>query len=363
MIYLNELKKEFYEKFPLEFTKFSDKNILKYAVGANLYMNGLMDVCEKIKGDLKATVGAVTICFEDSIKESQVFQAEQNIFKQLSKISNEIDNGGILLEVMPLIFIRVRNRRQFKNFMSKLSLKEARCLSGFVFPKFNIENAKDYLDTTKEFSAKFDIQFYVMPILESEEIIYKETRFETLLALKEMIKKYESIVLNIRVGGTDFSSKFGLRRSVNSNIYDVKVVGDCLIDIINIFGREGMNYVVSAPVWEYFSENQNSKEVQGLLKELRLDLENGFFGKTVIHPEQIKYVNENFVVEYEDYIDAKSIVGLEEIGGVFKGFSNNKMNEASPHLNWAKKIIERANVFGVLKEGIKKDILFMGGNK
>lgn len=358
MIYLNGLKKGFYEKLPLGFTKFSDKSILKYAVGANLYMNGLMDVYEKIKNDLKGTVGTVTVCFEDSIKESDVFEAEQNMFRQLNKISNEIDNGGILLEDIPLIFIRVRNVQQFKNFISKLESKEARCLTGFVFPKFNIGNADEYLELTREFSAKFDLQFYVMPILESEEIIYKETRVETLLTLKEIIRKYESIVLNIRVGGTDFSSKFGLRRSVDSNIYDIKVVGDCLIDIVNIFGREGMNYVISAPVWEYFSEDKNSKEISGLLKELRLDIENGFFGKTVIHPQQIKYVNANFAVKYEDYMDASSIVGLEEIGGVFKGFSNNKMNEATPHLNWAKRIIERANVFGVLKEGIEKDMLY-----
>ena len=55
-------------------------------------------------------------------------------------------------------------------------------------------------------------------------------------------------LLFIRVGGTDFSSKFGLRRSVDSSIYNVRVVSDCLIDIINMFARDGQDYVISAPV-------------------------------------------------------------------------------------------------------------------
>ncbi|WP_297520756.1 HpcH/HpaI aldolase/citrate lyase family protein [uncultured Clostridium sp.] len=358
MRYLNKLKEGFYEKLPLKFNKFSDKNILKYAVGANLYMNGLMDVYEKIKNDLKGKVSAITICFEDSIKESDLDRAEQNIFRQLNKISNEIDNGGISVEDMPLIFIRVRNYKQFVSFVERLEINEARCLSGFVFPKFNVDNAEDYLSYTEEISGVFDSRFYVMPILESEEIIYKESRLKTLIELKKIIKKYDEMVLNIRVGGTDFSSKFGLRRSVDANIYDIKVVGDCLIDIINIFAREGSNYIISAPVWEYFSDDINSLEVKGLLQELKFDIGNGFFGKTVIHPQQVKYVNANFVVKYEDYMDAISIAGLKEIGGVFKGFSNNKMNEASPHLNWARKIIERADVFGVLKEGLDGQVLY-----
>ena len=358
MRYLNDKNKEFYEKLPLKFDKFSEKILLKYAVGANLYMNGLMNIYQKIKDDIKGKVGTITICFEDSIKETDLFRAEQNVLEQLFKISRDIKNKQILIEDLPLIFIRVRNIKQFESFMSKLKKDEVRCLTGFVFPKFNVTNAKDYFDITREFSSKFDLQFYTMPILESQEIIYKETRLDTLLELSKIIKEYESIVLNIRVGGTDFSSKFGLRRSVDSSIYDIRVVGECLTDIINIFAREGLEYVISAPVWEYFSDDKNSKEIKGLLDEIRLDIENGFLGKTVIHPEQIKYVNANFVVGYEEYIDAKSIITLEEVGGVFKGFSDNKMNEATPHLNWAKRILERAAIFGVLKEGVEKEVLY-----
>ena len=357
MEYLDMGDSEYYEKLPKVFNRYSEKEILKYGVATNLYMNGLMDVYNKIKGSIK-NVGAITICFEDTIKESELTKAEENIYNQLSKIANAIKKGILDINKIPLIFIRVRNVNQFKNFARKLKDEEARCICGFVFPKFNVENANEYLDFTQELSMMYDIRFYAMPILESKEIIYKESRILNLIAIKDIIKKYDDIILNIRVGGTDFSSNFALRRSVKSTIYDIRVVSDCLIDIINVFTREDANYIVSGPVFEYFSNDRNSKEVNTLINEIRLDLENGFCGKTVIHPYQVSYINSSFVVNYDEYMDAKNILNVEETGGVFKGSSDNKMNEVKPHTNWARKILERANVFGVLKEGVDKELLY-----
>lgn len=196
-----------------------------------------------------------------------------------------------------------------------------------------------------------------MPILESRDIVYKETRLETLLELREILMGNPNI-LNIRVGGTDFSSAYGLRRRVTSTIYDVRVVSDCLTDILNVFGRADLDFVISGPVWEYFSDSIHSVEVQGLLKELRQDQENGFHGKTSIHPTQAKYINRSYVVLYEEYQDAIRILEAASEGGVFKGEGGNKMNEVGPHLNWAKRILARSRVFGVLNPGISIEELF-----
>ena len=163
-----------------------------------------------------------------------------------------------------------------------------------------------------------------------------------------ILNKYSHLILNVRVGGTDFSSIFGLRRKLNYSIYDIRVVSDCLIDIVNFFARDD-KFVVSAPVWEYFSKEAYSKEILGLIKEVDLDIQNGFIGKTVIHPYQLPYVNMALSVSYEEYEDAKCIL-KNQGGGVIKGINNNKMNETNPHLNWANKIITRANIYGVRKE-------------
>jgi hypothetical protein len=141
-------------------------------------------------------------------------------------------------------------------------------------------------------------------------------------------------------------------------------VGDCLCDIINTFCLDG-DTVVSGPVWEYFSsveETQKTAElykkgerpaasssaVEGLIRETRLDLLNGFIGKTVIHPSQIAVVNAFLAVGSEEYEDAKTIAAMDG-GGVVCSAFRNKMNEASPHKKWAKKLLSRAAVYGVLK--------------
>ncbi|MGL5822207.1 MAG: HpcH/HpaI aldolase/citrate lyase family protein [Sarcina sp.] len=363
MKYFDWIHEDIFYKKAQNFNKFSDKNILKFAVGANLYMNGLMNIVEKISSNTIEGVGCITICFEDSIRECDVENAMQNILSGLDELVKLINEEKIKIDKIPLLFIRVRNIQQFRDFTAMLTKKQIDLLTGFVFPKFDTNNAIEYINHTKYLINKFKSKLYIMPILESEEIIYKETRLEKLLNIKEILDRVKPLILNIRVGGTDFSSKFGLRRSVNTSIYDIRVVSDCLIDIINIFSRESENYIISGPVWEYFSEDINSKEIKGLLNELYLDGENGFFGKTIIHPTQTKHVNISFLVEYEEFIDAKNILGAGSKGGVFKGFNNNKMNEVSPHYNWAKKIIQRSEVFGVLKPGICRAKVYFYKNK
>lgn len=247
MRYLNECKKNLFYKEPVEFNKNFNRELLKYAVGANLYMNGEKDFYEKIiNGDFNE-LGAISICFEDATRDSEVENAENNVVKMLDNLAKYIDNIEVINNI-PLIFFRVRNYNQFLRFTSKLRADHFRYITGFIFPKFTTENSVDYLEYTKKLSKKYDEILYTMPILESEAIIYKETRIQELINIKEIIDAYSDIILNIRVGGTDFSSKFGLRRSVDSSIYNVRVVSDCLIDIINMFARDGQDYVISAPV-------------------------------------------------------------------------------------------------------------------
>jgi hypothetical protein len=148
---------------------------------------------------------------------------------------------------------------------------------------------------------------------------------------------------------------------------------------LNLFTREGENYVVSAPVWEYFLADKEesidrllkddihtsllkrtpivNEAVDGLLREVVLDKANGFIGKTIIHPSHLKYVNAMQAVTAEEYNDASQV--LQMAGGVAKG-SNNKMNEASPHKNWAEKIIMRAKAYGVVKNEASFYRLFSG---
>ncbi|MGG7162182.1 HpcH/HpaI aldolase/citrate lyase family protein [Clostridium ihumii] len=360
MRHLKSIDKKNFYKEPINFDKHTNKNLLKYAVGSNLYMNALMDIENKIILKKLENISSITICFEDAIKESDVENGEKNLLRALDIIYDYLKLDDNRKDEIPLIFIRVRNINQFLNFTSKLSEKQMRLITGFTFPKFNISSGKIYLEHLLKLNNKFNEKIYAMPILETEEIIYKETRVSEGIYLKKLLWDYKDLILNIRVGGTDFSSKFGIRRSSNRSIYDIGVINDCLIDIINIFGRSEDDYIISAPVWEYFSSDINSKEVKGLIREIELDKENGFCGKTIIHPTQGLYVNAIYSVKFEDYIDAMDILNFERTGGVFKGYNNNKMNEVLPHYNWAKRIYHRAQVFGVMNKNLSYNDLFRG---
>ena len=54
--------------------------------------------------------------------------------------------------------------------------------------------------------------------------------------------------------------------------------------------------MVSGPVWEYYSSN-NDEWAIGLKRELKYDVLNGFVGKTVIHPNQIPVVVDSLKVK------------------------------------------------------------------
>ena len=349
MKYFKTVDNLLFYKDPTEFNKYTPRNILKYAIGANLYMPGTQtNIFNKLIHNTYREIGAITLCLEDAISEKDVKKAEHNIVELLNNLHNECIKNTKLYQELPLIFIRVRNVKQFQEFSKRLSKNHLEMLCGFNFPKFNSSNGREYLSVLKELSEKHDEILYGLPILEDKCLIYKETRFNELEMIQNILNDYKKYILNIRVGGTDFSSLFGLRRSVTNTVYDIKVVADCLIDILNFFLRQGEEMVVSGPVWEYFSNDFNSEEIQGLIKELRLDIENGFYGKTIIHPSQINPVNTQYIVKYHDYIDAENILNSE--GGVKKGFKNNRMNETAPHKNWAKKIISRAKIFGVAED-------------
>ena len=86
-----------------------------------------------------------------------------------------------------------------------------------------------------ELKEKHHEILYGMPILEDRKLMSLETRVQELSMIKEIMLDHKEEILNIRVGGTDFSSVFGLRRSIDYSIYDIHPVADCLTTILNEF--------------------------------------------------------------------------------------------------------------------------------
>ena len=337
-----------------------------------MYMPGTRSVADKILASETLDYTSMVMCCEDAIDESDLTKAEQNILNHLATLNAAVEDGRIELGDIPLTFVRVRNTEQFKRFAAFLQAEHINILSGFVFPKFTSHNGADYLSVLYHLNQTHASKLYAMPLLEGKDIAYKETREKELLAVKQLLNPFQDLILNIRIGGTDLSSLFAVRRGINYSIYDILTVKDSLTDILNYFGRAQDDYVVSGPVWEYFLADANdsldhimeknihlsllnrheiiNEAVDGLLREVILDKANGFVGKTIIHPSHARFVNAMQAVTKEEYDDAEQI--LSTSGGVIKSRNDNKMNEINPHKSWALKVHYRAKAYGVIEDGL-----------
>lgn len=369
-------------KTPKPFNRFSDPRTLRYCLGGALYMPSTRSVVDKIVNGELNDVCSMVMDFEDAIRVEDLHKGEDNVIDQLGYLAGKIRDGVLDNDNVPLIFLRMRNVAQFQSFSARLTPELADVLTGFVFPKFYSDNAHQYLDLLVELNEKFTTPLYGMPILEGQSIAYAETRTDELSKLLNLLRPYHKYILNIRVGGTDFSSFFGVRRGISSSVYDILPVRDALADILNFFGRAEEDYVVSAAVWEYFLAHKKddleklikkdltrslqtrdpilNEAIDGLLYEIVLDKANGFVGKTVIHPSHLLYVNAMQAVTREEYEDALQI--LDTSGGVIKSGKSNKMNEINPHRNWARRISRLADAYGVIEDESMYIELFKSGH-
>ena len=145
---------------------------------------------------------SVVFCLEDAIGDQEVDMAEQNIVAQLTCLSETIHQSPEMAEHLPLLFIRVRSPKQLLK-MADLLGSSLHLLTGFVFPKCSVHNAKEYVDSLKRASAQTQKTLYGMPILETPDLLEKETRYQVLSELKQIMLNDEEYILNIRIGATD----------------------------------------------------------------------------------------------------------------------------------------------------------------
>lgn len=319
----------------------TDDEELKYSVGALLYSPALNEsVAQSVIEEKFSRPYSLAICLEDSIADDFVTEAEKQLIKTLQMIHNAREQSDFYC---PNIFIRIRSSGQMTRLFDLIGeMQETVC--GFIIPKYTVTNARSYNEAIREINSRAKRKLYIMPILESQDIVDLGTRRETLLAIKEFIDSVSEYILNVRVGGNDFSNVFAARRHCDETIYDILPIASLLSDILTVFSRD---YVVSGPVWEYFS-GDNGEWESGLKRELKLDKLCGFVGKTVIHPSQISLVNESFKVSLKDYEDANIIMGWDREGfQVGKSSAGERMNEVKTHFNWAQKILALAKAYGV----------------
>ncbi|MEU6472029.1 HpcH/HpaI aldolase/citrate lyase family protein [Streptomyces massasporeus] len=367
-----EVRKRLFHREPGVFTPDSPARLLAAALGATLYSPATRPrLADDVLKQAGRGVVSMVLCLEDSIDDADVGPGEENLVRQLTALDDLPDAD------LPLLFIRVRTPEQIPDLVRRLG-PAVQQLSGFVLPKFTEERGIPFLEALATAEAESGRRLFAMPVLESPELLYRESRVETLEGISRAIDKYRDRVLALRLGVTDFCSSYGLRRGPDMTAYDVQIVASVIADVVNMLGRaDGTGFTVTGPVWEYFRVQERMfkpqlrqspfLEVQaaelrekliehamdGLLREISLDHANGLLGKTCIHPSHVLPVHALSVVSHEEFSDAQDILRPERGGGgVLRSAYTNKMNEVKPHRAWAERTLLRAEVFGVANQDI-----------
>lgn len=360
---------------PEDITRDSDQALRAVALGATLYVPGIRpDLVRDVHKQASLGAGSLVLCLEDSVADDELPRAEDNVAEALERLA--ADAGSTSL---PQLFLRVRSPEHLERFAARVGPTGLDALSGVVFPKFTGTDGTgaryfavlDQVNATRSDSRRLT----AMPILESPALMHRETRARTLTGIRELLDEHRRDVLAVRIGATDLSSVFGLRRPSDLTVYDVHVLASVIGDVVNVFGRADGGFVVAGPVWEHYPSSDRVFRTQlrttpfeeagdlalrrrllldgfdALLREVTLDRANGLIGKTVIHPRHVPLVHAMSVVTHEEFSDASDVLATGA-GGVAASRYGNKMNEMKPHHAWAELTMLRARAFGVAASGV-----------
>jgi citrate lyase beta subunit len=360
-----------FERPPEQFDRRSGNELLSVALGATLYMPAdRPSLHADITKQAVAGVTSIVACLEDAIPDEHVAEAEMNLVETLRALDDDATHD------LPLLFVRIREAAQIPALVDRLG-PAVRLLDGFVLPKFTAANGPAYLDALDVADRTAGTDLLAMPVLESGAVLYAESRVEELKSLHALLNRHRRRILAVRLGATDLCSLYGLRRSPELSIYDVKVVADLIADIVNTLGRaDGTGFTLTGPVWEYYAAPERifkpqlrrspfdehhepelrswlvSGAIDGLIREVQLDKANGLTGKTAIHPSHVAVVNALSVVSFEEHRDASDVLSAGRASGVLASGHGNKMNEIRPHMAWARATTLRSRVFGVAADGV-----------
>ena len=288
-----------------------------YDLGATLYIpilqKNLKQILEREKYPF---LKSIVICLEDSTALCDIPKAMElleGILKDFKKSSLNV-------------FIRPRD---ISNLQNILKFNNIDMIDGFALAKFDTQNMSDYLSIFRDKS-----HFYLMPILESIDVF----DVSKLQLISQNLKPFRDKIISIRVGGEDILSLLDTMREEGETIYEIMPLYLVLSNIINTFKPKGFN--ISSVVYASFRDKDT------LLRELKGDISHNLFNKTSIHPNQVEIIQNSYRVSTKDYIIAKELISSNR--AIIS--HNGRMYEKTTHSNWAKSVIKRYDIYGVIDE-------------
>lgn len=286
-------------------------------LGATLYTPSInKNITSIAEGEKFPHIKSVVFCLEDAIKESDIQDAMTNIGTFLSAYKK----ADIKTFIRP---------RTIENLKELLSLKGIEKIDGFALAKFSTKNMTEYFELLNRSKQKY----HIMPVIESHDI-FDDDKLK--LMRDFLLTQDKQHIVTLRIGGEDMFKALSIKRSCEDLIHDFHIASKIFGDLLAIFKPCGFN--ISAPVYNCL------EHFEVFEKEVQRDIKEGFFGKTIIHPDQGCITNEYYKVTTEEEGEAKEILDSSK-EAVFR--FKDKMCEPEAHRVWAKTILKRAKIYGI----------------
>jgi citrate lyase beta subunit len=290
-------------------------------LGATLYVPAIRrDLFDIVTGRRHPQLRSSVVCLEDSVGPGDVPLALAN----LAALLRRLEEDG---EPRRPVFVRPRDEHMLARI---LGLPGIGAVQGFVIPKATADSLPAYLR-----SLASD-EHLLMPTLETREVFDPAE----LRRLRDQLLSIEHRILAIRIGGNDLLHNIGTRRSMVRTAYRGPLGGTIGV-LVTAFAPFGFS--LSAPVFEHFDNPELLRE------EVELDIDHGLLTKTAIHPAQIDVIQQAYRVRAQELAEARAILGGGR-GGVFA--LNGSMCEPATHARWARSVVQRAGIYGVLPDAI-----------
>lgn len=290
------------------------KKINYIELGATLFIPAVhKDLYSLVIGEKYPELKSILIDTEDGISEDSLESALESI----KNLLNSYEKKKLL------VFVRPRNIEVLGKILRFDNIDK---IDGFILPKFSLENGEKYFDLLKNSS------FFVMPSIEGEELFNQNSLHE----LKEILLKHKEKIILLRFGLEDMLKQLKMKRSCEDSIFDFSATSYVLGGFISIFKSAG--FAISGGVYPCF------KDGNGFIKDVKRDIKEGLFSKTIIHPNQIKISNELYKVTKEEFEEALEISRNDLTIFNQKG----KMAEVITMKPHSKEILLRADMYGVL---------------
>ncbi len=284
-------------------------------LGATLYVPATRsDLVTVARGRRWPDLRSLVIDLEDAVADRDVERAEAGLADALPQL--ECADG-------PLVFVRARDADMLERLVELPGIAN---VTGFVLPKVTPDTLP------RSLAALLPGCHAIMPTIETRDAFDPAA----MRRLREQLTAVHDRVPVVRIGGNDLLQLLGCRRAANRTAYDGPL-GRIIADLVATFVPWG--FAMSAPVMERF-------DAPALLaEEVERDLEHGLVTKTAIHPDQVAMIHRAYAVASEAHANALRILA-EDAPAAFA--SDGTMSEPATHRGWARAIIERARVFGIV---------------